>query len=185
MLSAWKRGADQASRSPRAASITAIVVLGLAPLSVAALVDARKSPAASSSPPFRLSTTSGDSSTMHAIVVASASDCRSNLSIASAINRPTLKSRLGSVQLIVQGTAEDTVGLRSRTTGAISRGAIRLLTPEQRAYIHSLGHHATPIVLVFDGAGRLRLAGHAEAEPSARVALARAINHIVAVTPTH
>lgn len=123
--------------------------------------------------------------TMRAVVVASPQDCRGNLSLAAVFARPAVRQAVGTPLLLINGTAADTLGLRPLLHRALARSDIHLLSAAQRRVLLMIGQRETPSLLLFDSAGRLRMATHVEANPVARVAFMRALVHVSSVSPTH
>lgn len=120
-----------------------------------------------------------------AVFVAQRADCNGNLSLANVVATGPTRKNTAPPELIVQGGARDTIGLRLELPFALRRSPLRLLRPEEQQWLHDIGHHATPVLLLFDHESRLRIASHVDANPVARVALGRAITHLVTDDPSH
>ncbi len=120
-----------------------------------------------------------------AVFVAQRADCNGNLSLANVVATGPARKNTAPPELIIQGSPRDTVGLRLELPFALRNSPLRLLRPEEQAWLHDIGHHATPVLLLFDHESRLRVASHVDANPVARVALGRAITHLVTDDPSH
>jgi hypothetical protein len=124
-------------------------------------------------------------SQVRAIFVAQRADCNGNLSLANMVATGPVRHHTAPVELIIQGGARDTVGLRLELPFGLRNSPLRLLRAEEQTWLHDIGHHATPVLLLFDHEARLRMASHVDADPVARVALRRAITHLVTDDPSH
>ncbi|WP_353266632.1 hypothetical protein [Gemmatimonas sp.] len=120
-----------------------------------------------------------------AVFVAQRADCNGNLSLANVVATGPARKNTAPPELIIQGNPRDTIGLRLELPFALRNSPLRLLRPEEQAWLHDIGHHATPVLLLFDHESRLRISSHVDANPVARVALGRAITHLVTDDPSH
>lgn len=122
---------------------------------------------------------------LRAIVVASPHDCIGNLRFANVLSRRDVAAVVGVPELVVQGQARDTIGLRRMLPTLLESSTMRLLQPSERALLHAIGHHATPVMLLFDQEGHLRIATQVESDAVTRTAIARAITHFATRDPAH
>ena len=120
-----------------------------------------------------------------AVFVASREDCSGNFLLANLVAPRTLQERVGAPELVLQGVPRDTMGLRETLPFALQTSAIRLLRESEKRFLHGIGHHATPVLLLYDREARLRLASQVDPDPVARVALGRALRHLITVDPSH
>jgi hypothetical protein len=195
VLTAARREARQASRHRRRRSFLlmagAILLAILASLSL----DVRRVLAAM---PQRFSVTprtaiqpgvshqaAPDDVRFRAVFVAQRADCNGNLSLANLVATGSARKNTAPPELIIQGSSRDTMGLRLELPFALRNSPLRLLRREEQTWLHDIGHHATPVLLLFDHESRLRIASHVDADPVARVALGRAITHLVTDDPSH
>lgn len=125
-----------------------------------------------------------DSAAMDAVFVASRADCSGNLLLSNILASRGVQAVLGTPELVLQGSPRDTIGLRGLLPFALRKSPIRLLSDGEKRFLHAIGHHATPVLLVFDRERRLRVASQVDPDPVARVALARAVRHLVTLDPS-
>lgn len=137
---------------------------------------------ASATPRLRGST---EEPPMRAIIVASPRDCPGNLRFANVLMQRNVAAVVGIPELVVSGPSRDTVSLRQVLPPLLAVASIRMLQANERQLLHAIGHHATPVLLLFDGEGRLRLSTHVESDAVARTSVARAIAHVTTRDPTH
>lgn len=128
----------------------------------------------------------GDSSSaMRAVFVASRSDCTGNFSLANLVAPRGVHEITGAPELVLQGASADSIGLREILPFALRASAIRFLSEDEKRFLHGIGHHATPVLLLYDRENRLRLASQVDPDPVARVALGRAIRHLTTLDPSY
>jgi len=198
MLNGYRRGVDQTPRQSRRRLTAAIALVLLAGL---VWVDAARphkptdeyGASHGQTRPFAAQDTAarargqsllpGDRG-MRAVIVASPNDCIGNLHFANVLRRRSVAAVVGSPELIVQGSPSDTVGLRRILPQGVAGSPMRLLGSHERALLHAMGHHETPILLLFDDQDRLRFGTQVESDPVTRVAVARAIVHLTTRDPT-
>ena len=189
MLTFARRDAQRASRRQRWLEVIT-VTLGLGAVVVASMsIDVRRVMAAATQEaltPLKPSAafTAGDSA-MHVVFVAQRADCNGNLLLANLASIGRVKHAVHPAELAIAGVAQDTVGIRPLLPFGLRHSPIRLLGVGERRWLHDIGHHETPTLLIYDREHRLRLASHVDPDPVARVALGRAISHLVTNDPTH
>ena len=120
-----------------------------------------------------------------AVFVASRQDCSGNFLLANLVAPRTIQEIVGTPELVLQGVPRDTMGLRETLPFALQASAIRLLRESEKRFLHGIGHNATPVLLLYDRDNRLRLASQVDPDPVARVALGRALRHLITVDPSH
>lgn len=121
---------------------------------------------------------------MRAVLVVSPRDCVGNLSLASMMLRGSGLSLARDLELVINASPADTVGLRRLIPQSHSASRLRLLQPHERALMLQAGLGETPLLLLYDRDGRLRMATHTDADPVARRAFNRAVVHLTARLPT-
>lgn len=124
-------------------------------------------------------------SAMHVVFVAQRADCNGNLLLANLAVTGRIKHAVHPTELVIAGVSRDTVGIRTLLPYGLQKSPIRLLGVGERRWLHAIGHHETPTLLLYDHEHRLRLASQVDADPVARVALGRAISHLVTNDPSH
>lgn len=129
------------------------------------------------------STATDSRKAMRAVIVAQRHDCDGNLGVASILTRPPIARAVTERAVLIEGSASDTTQLRSRLPRSLQHAAIRLLQRNEREALAALGHHATPILLLFDERNRLRLSAPVSSDPVEVVATRRAIMHLVSNDP--
>ncbi|MES2524342.1 MAG: hypothetical protein V4617_16710 [Gemmatimonadota bacterium] len=120
---------------------------------------------------------------MQLVVVAQRRDCDGNLSFASTFSHPRLGGRVRVRQLLIEGGAADTLGLRTRLPRALLDVPMALLQSREREILLALGHRATPVFLLLDGEHRLLAVIPVDPDPVHRTAFVRAVAHIVNFDP--
>jgi hypothetical protein len=120
---------------------------------------------------------------MHAVIVAQRRDCNGNLSLASVLGRRDIAAAIPYRTVLVDGTASDTTELRARLPRALAGASIHLLHPDERRLLRTIGHVATPVLLLFDAQSRLQLSATVSPDPVQVVALRRAIWHLAVNDP--
>lgn len=113
-----------------------------------------------------------------AVVVVQLQDCNGNLGIASMLSRAEISSAVPLRAVLVEGTASDTGYVRAKLPKSLRRAAIHLLQQNERDALNAMGHHATPLLMLFDARSRLRIAAPVSADPVEVVAIRRAIAHL-------
>lgn len=121
--------------------------------------------------------------TMRLVVVAQRHDCEGNLAFAAFFNRARLRERVGVRQLLIEGAPDDTIGLRARLPLLLQRVPLALLRETERSALRAMGHHATPVFLLFDAERRLLAAIPVDPDPVHRTAFLRAITHLAIYDP--
>lgn len=101
------------------------------------------------------------------VVVAQPSDCDGNLGSFGFLGRRSIQPFVPHRLLLIQGSARDTIGLRFRLPPTLQHAGVELLSDRQRNTLRSLGHYATPALLLFDNTGTLRYAGQVASTPMA------------------
>lgn len=96
-----------------------------------------------------------------ATVVVQPEDCEGNLSLLGLLKRPVVARAVPTVQLLMIGTAADTVGLRERLGTDAVDVAFRPVKDRSVRPLRFLGFLRTPFVVVLDAAGQVRLAQEA------------------------
>jgi hypothetical protein len=124
-------------------------------------------------------------SAMYVVFVAQRADCNGNLLLANLAATGRVKHAVHPPELVIAGVSQDTVGIRPLLPYGLRHSPIRLLAVGERLWLHAIGHHETPTLLIYDREQRLRLASHVDPDPVARVALGRAISHLVTNDPSH
>ena len=124
-----------------------------------------------------------DSGRMQVVVVAQRRDCEGNLSFASYFTRSRLRGQVVVRQLLVEGSAADTIGLRPRLPTALRGVRMSLLESRERETLRAMGHLATPVFLLLDAESRLVAAIPVDPDPVHRIAFLRSITHLVTRDP--
>lgn len=120
---------------------------------------------------------------MQLVVVAQRRDCNGNLSFASTFTNRRLRGRVVPRQLLIEGLASDTLGLRARLPRGLKDVPLALLSSRERETLLALGHRATPLFLLLDAESRLLAAIPIDPDPVHRTAFIRAVAHIVNFDP--
>ena len=123
------------------------------------------------------------STAMRAVVVAQLQDCNGNLGVAAMLSRAAISPRVPLRAVVIEGSAADTADLRGKLPRSLKRAAIHLLQQNERDALNALGHHATPLLLLFDSRSRLRLVAPVSADPVEVVAIRRAVTHLASNDP--
>lgn len=104
-------------------------------------------------------------------LVATADDCRGNLSVLSLFQRPLLNERLNTVVLL-DGSEDELRAIRDDLRREHGAQDLRRISRSEKVALAGLGTKTTPFWVLFDGAGRVRMVGHAPRSPQERLALA-------------
>jgi hypothetical protein len=120
---------------------------------------------------------------MQLVVVAQRRDCDGNLAFAGAFAHPRLHQQVVVRQLLIEGRARDTVGLRQRLPRLLQRVPMALLDERERSALQAFGHRATPLFLLLDSESRLLATIPIHPDPVRRTAFMRAVAHLVNVDP--
>ncbi len=132
---------------------------------------------------FHATTGTDSTGVFRAVVVAQRQDCDGNLSIASVLSRRAIAGAVPFRAVLIEGEANDTAAIRDRLPRALRNATVGVLQEDQRRALHAMGHHATPLLLLFDDRGRLRLSAPVSADPVHVTAIRRAIEHLVTNNP--
>ncbi len=120
---------------------------------------------------------------MRAIIVAQRRDCDGNLGIAGVLSRTAIARAVPLRAVLIEGMASDTIQLRSRLPKGLRSATMSLLQHDERRALQAMGHYATPLLLLFDERGRLRLSAPVSSDPVHVVAIRRAIAHLATNDP--
>lgn len=118
-----------------------------------------------------------------AVIIAQAKDCDGNLGVFGLFERPSISAHVPHRVLLVEGQAQDTVGLRDRLPRSLQQATLSVLSPSQRATMVALGHRSTPTLMLFDVEHRLRYAGASPPGPVERTVQLAAIARLVTNNP--
>lgn len=190
------RGASTAPRHRRRRYALLLSGMGVAAVTGAALIDVERpsrhqrrsavafpAPAAwaewAATPPAALA-----DPPMRAVLVVSPRDCSGNLTLASMMLRGSGLSLERDLELVINASAFDTTGLRALVPRSHARSHMRLLEAHERELMLQAGLGETPLLMLYDREGRLRMATHTDADPVARRAFNRAVVHLAARLPT-
>jgi hypothetical protein len=118
-----------------------------------------------------------------AVIVAQSKDCDGNLGVFGLFERPSISSHVPHRVLLVEGQAQDTLGLRDRLPRSLQQATLSVMSSTQRATMVALGHRSTPTLLLFDAEYRLRYAGASPPGPVERTVELSAIARLVTNNP--
>lgn len=123
------------------------------------------------------------STAMRAVVVAQLQDCNGNLGVAAMLSRAAIAPKVPLRAVVIEGSAADTADLRAKLPRSLKRAGIHLLQRNERDALNAMGHHATPLLLLFDSRARLRLVAPVSPDPVEVVAIRRAVTHLASNDP--
>lgn len=93
-----------------------------------------------------------------AYLVARAADCTGNLEFLDLFERPPIHDRIDLVAALALGDESAATTLRHALAARGLDIPVRVASPALRAALATVGHHATPYLLVLDRNGALRFA---------------------------
>jgi|APMI01.1.fsa_nt_gi hypothetical protein len=114
-------------------------------------------------------------SPLRAAMVLQKADCSGNLRTLELLHRGAVREQLALATIWFAGPASDSTTIRSLLPSWTGRVPLRPVPNDVLAQLKALGHHSTPVLLIFDQEGRVRLTTQTPRSPREYAGLRRAI----------